>query len=67
MRFKRAHLLILCITSFFAMAGGALLAPVLPEMVKPLQTTSQEIGLLISAYTLSTAIFTLFLDIFLTV
>jgi len=59
MQFKRAHLLILCITSFFAMAGGALLAPVLPEMVKPLQTTSQEIGLLISAYTLSTAIFTL--------
>jgi MFS transporter, ACDE family, multidrug resistance protein len=59
MQFKRAHLLILCITSFIAMAGGALLAPVLPEMVKPLQTTSHEIGLLISAYTLSTAIFTL--------
>lgn len=59
MQFKRAHLLILCITSFFAMAGGALLAPVLPEMVNPLQTTSHEIGLLISAYTLSTAIFTL--------
>ncbi len=49
----------LCITAYFAMAGGALLAPVLPEMVEPLQTTSHEIGLLISAFTLSTAIFTL--------
>jgi predicted MFS family arabinose efflux permease len=49
----------LCITAFFAMAGGALLAPVLPDMVEPLQTTSHEIGLLISAFTLSTAIFTL--------
>jgi MFS family permease len=49
----------LCITAYFAMAGGALLAPVLPEMVEPLQTTSHEVGLLISAFTLSTAIFTL--------
>lgn len=49
----------LCITAYFAMAGGALIAPVLPEMVEPLNTTSHEIGLLISAFTLSTAIFTL--------
>ncbi|WP_406670906.1 MFS transporter [Methanolobus sp. ZRKC4] len=49
----------LCITAFFAMAGSAILAPVLPEMVTPLNTTSHEIGLLISVYTISTAIFTL--------
>lgn len=59
MQFKNAHLLMLCITAYFAMAGGALLAPVLPEMVEPLKTTSHEVGLLISAFTLSTAIFTL--------
>ncbi len=59
MQFKSSHLLMLCITAFFAMAGGALLAPVLPDMVKPLKTTSHEIGLLISAFTFSTAIFTL--------
>lgn len=59
MQFKNTHLLMLCIAAYFAMAGGALLAPVLPEMVEPLQTTSHEVGLLISAFTLSTAIFTL--------
>lgn len=59
MKFKNIHLLMLCITAFFAMAGGAILAPALPDMVKPLQTTSQEVALLISGYTISTAIFTL--------
>ncbi|WP_340818273.1 MFS transporter [Methanolobus sp. WCC4] len=59
MEFKRTHLLMLCVTAFFAMAGSAILAPVLPEMVAPLNTTSHEIGLMISVYTISTAIFTL--------
>ncbi|WP_292466999.1 MFS transporter [Methanolobus sp.] len=59
MQFKNTHLLMLCVTAFFAMAGSAILAPVLPEMVNPLKTTSHEIGLLISVYTISTAIFTL--------
>jgi predicted MFS family arabinose efflux permease len=59
MEFRNIHLLMLCIIAFFAMAGGAILAPVLPEMVEPLQTTSHEIGLLMSVYTISTAIFTL--------
>ncbi|MCC4767395.1 MFS transporter [Methanosarcina sp. DH1] len=59
MQFKNIHLLMLCITAFFAMAGGAILAPALPDMVEPLQTTSHEVGLLISGYTISTAIFTL--------
>nr|WP_269746832.1 MFS transporter [Methanosarcina vacuolata] len=41
------------------MAGGALLSPALPAMMKPLHATSQDVGLLISAYTISTAIFAL--------
>jgi len=49
----------ICITTFFAMAGGSLLAPVLPDMVEPLKTTSHEVGLLISTYAISTAIFAL--------
>ena len=49
----------LCIVAFFAMAGGALLAPVLPEMVGPLHTTTQNVALLMSVFTISTAFFTL--------
>ena len=59
MKFKNTHLLMLCITAYFAMAGGSLLAPVLPDMVEPLKTTSHEVGLLISTYAISTAIFAL--------
>ena len=59
MEFKNIHLLMLCITAFFAMAGGALITPVLPEMVGPLQTTTQGVGMLMSVFTISTAIFTL--------
>ncbi len=59
MQFKNTHLLMLCIAAYFAMAGGSLLAPVLPDMVEPLKTTSHEIGLLISTYAISTAIFAL--------
>ncbi len=54
----------LCVTAFFAMAGSAVLAPVLPDMVAPLNTTTQEIGLLMSVYTISTALFTLFIGHF---
>ncbi|PWR73395.1 MFS transporter [Methanospirillum stamsii] len=64
MSIKNFHLLILCITGYLAMAGGALLAPALPEMVVPLQTTAQATGLLMSVFTLSTAIFTLILGHF---
>ncbi len=46
------------------MAGGSLLAPVLPEMIDPLQTTAQAVGLLMSVFTLSTAVFTLALSHF---
>ncbi|MDR7666265.1 MFS transporter [Methanosarcina sp. Z-7115] len=59
MQFKSAHLLIICIVAFFSMAGGALLSPALPAMMNPLHATSQDVGLLISAYTISTAIFAL--------
>lgn len=59
MQFKSAHLLIICIVAFFSMAGGALLSPALPSMMNPLHATSQDVGLLISAYTISTAIFAL--------
>ncbi|MEL4304634.1 MFS transporter [Methanococcoides sp. LMO-2] len=64
MDFRNTHLLMLCIIAFFAMAGGAILAPVLPEMVEPLQTTPHEVGLLMSVYTISTAIFTLIIGHF---
>ncbi|WAI01101.1 MFS transporter [Methanogenium organophilum] len=64
MEFKAIHLLMLCCTAFFAMAGGAVLAPVLPEMVEPLHTTAAEIGLMISVLTISTAIFTLVVGYF---
>jgi MFS transporter, ACDE family, multidrug resistance protein len=59
MKFKKIHLFMLCCTAFFAMSGGALLSPALPEMVEPLHTSTAEIGLLMSLYTFSTAIFTL--------
>ncbi|MFA5253086.1 MAG: MFS transporter [Methanoregula sp.] len=49
----------LCVVAFFALAGGALLAPVLPEMVGPLHTTTQDVALLMSVFTISTAFFTL--------
>ncbi len=59
MDFRPVHLLFLCIIAFFAMAGGAVLAPVLPFMVEPLGSTESAIGLLVTVYTISTAIFTL--------
>jgi len=64
MDFKNYHLVLLCITAFFAMAGGALITPVLPEMVGPLHTTTQGVGMLMSVFTISTAIFTLIIGQF---
>jgi len=54
----------LCVVAFFALAGGALLAPVLPEMVGPLHTTTQNVALLMSVFTISTAFFTLIIGHF---
>jgi len=59
MEFKKSHILLLCINAFLGMAGGALLGPVLPEMLDPLNVTAGTAGLLMSVYALSTALFTL--------
>lgn len=64
MEFKNIHILMLCLVAFFAMAGGALLAPVLPEMVGPLGTTAQNVALILSVFTISTAVFTLIIGHF---
>lgn len=62
--FKNSHILLICINAFLGMAGGALLGPALPEMMGPLNVTPQTIGLLMSVYALSTAIFTLVIGLF---
>lgn len=41
------------------MAGGAILAPVLPQMVEPLNSSPNEVAQLMAVYTISTAIFSL--------
>ncbi|WP_440954844.1 MFS transporter [Methanosarcina sp. Mfa9] len=61
---KKIHLFIICLTVFFGMSAGALLGPVFPGMVGPLQTTAQNIGMLVSAITFSTALFSLVLGPF---
>lgn len=52
-------LFILCLISFFGMSGSALLGPVLPTIVQPLNTSRESVGLVLAVYTFSTAIFTL--------
>lgn len=64
MTFKPYHLLFLATTVFFAMAGGAILAPVLPQMVGPLSSTPNEVAQLMAVYTISTAIFSLIIGHF---
>ncbi|ABE53083.1 MFS transporter [Methanococcoides burtonii] len=59
MQFKPYHLSFLAATAFFAMAGGAILAPVLPQMVGPLGRMPHEVAQLMTVYTISTAIFSL--------
>ncbi|WP_305064851.1 MFS transporter [Methanococcoides sp.] len=59
MQFKPYHLAFLAATAFFAMAGGAILAPVLPQMVGPLGRMPHEVAQLMTVYTISTAIFSL--------
>ncbi|WP_406656511.1 MFS transporter [Methanolobus sp. ZRKC2] len=55
-------LLIICLVAFFAMSAGALLGPVLPFMVEPLNTSRAAIGLVLGMYTFSTALFMLFIS-----
>ena len=51
-----ANLLTICLIAFFSMSGGALLGPVLPAMVEPLNTTRELIGMVLGIYTFATAI-----------
>lgn len=55
-------LMIICLVAFFAMSAGALLGPVLPFMVEPLNTSRAAIGLVLGMYTFSTALFMLFVS-----
>ncbi|AAM04930.1 TPA: MFS transporter [Methanosarcina acetivorans] len=49
---------IICSIMFFALANGTLLGPVLPEMLAPLKTAEQDIGMVVAVFTLATALFT---------
>ncbi|WP_406659882.1 MFS transporter [Methanolobus sp. ZRKC3] len=53
---------ILLLVAFFAMSAGAIVAPVLPFMVEPLNTSREAVGLVLGAYTFSTAFFMFFLS-----
>lgn len=55
---------ILLLVAFFAMSAGAVLAPVLPFMVEPLNTSREAVGLVLGVYTFSTAFFMFFLSAF---
>ncbi len=57
------RLLIICLVAFSAMSAGALLGPVLPFMVEPLDTTRASVGLVLGMYTFSTALFMLFISV----
>ncbi|WP_406670993.1 MFS transporter [Methanolobus sp. ZRKC4] len=56
------NLPLICLVAFFAMSAGALLGPVLPFMVEPLNTSRAAIGLVLGMYTFSTALFMLFIS-----
>ncbi|WP_407354722.1 MFS transporter [Methanolobus sp. WCC5] len=52
----KAVLPLICLVAFFAMSAGALLGPVLPFMVEPLNTSREAVGLILGMYTFSTAL-----------
>lgn len=56
-------LFIICLVAFFGMAGGALMGPVLPAMVEPLNTSREAVGWVLGVYTFSTALFMLLLGV----
>ncbi len=47
---------LICLVAFFSMSAGALLGPVLPFMVEPLNTSREAVGLILGMYTFSTAL-----------
>ena len=50
--FKDPDLVILLSVVVFAVTGGSLVGPILPEMIDPLGATQKTIGWALSAYTL---------------
>jgi MFS family permease len=54
---------IICLVAFFGMAGGALMGPVLPSMVEPLNTSREAVGWVLGVYTISTALFMVLLGV----
>ncbi|AKB36687.1 hypothetical protein MSSAC_2097 [Methanosarcina siciliae C2J] len=57
-KYENTWLPIICSIMFFALANGTLLGPVLPEMLGPLKTAEQDIGMVVAVFTLATALFT---------
>lgn len=57
----RVILLVLCLVAFFGMTGSAIMGPVLPDMVDPLNSTPEAVGWVMGVYTLSNALFMLLL------
>ncbi len=53
---EKLNLPLICLVAFFAMSAGALLGPVLPFMVEPLNTSREAVGLILGMYTFSTAL-----------
>ncbi|MEZ5334951.1 MAG: MFS transporter [Methanolobus sp.] len=56
MKDGKLDLPLICLVAFFAMSAGALLGPVLPFMVEPLNTSREAVGLILGMYTFSTAL-----------
>lgn len=50
------QLFIICATAFFGMAGGAMVAPTLPAIMKSFQVDKQSIGWVMGVYSMATAI-----------
>lgn len=50
--FRDPNLLILLSVIMFAVTGGSLVGPIIPEMISPLGATHRNIGLVLSIYTL---------------
>ncbi|MBS3810073.1 MAG: MFS transporter, partial [Desulfobacterales bacterium] len=56
--FKDPNLPILLVVVMFAVTGGSLVGPILPEMMNLAGATSKNVGLALSAYTFSAMVAT---------
>ncbi len=59
---EKLNLPLICLVAFFAMSAGALLGPVLPFMVEPLNTSREAVGMILGMYTFSTALSMIFVS-----